>query len=366
MSDHKPAFELKNWFDEARYRSIASATHGLDHRFDSERFLKHTLEGLEGRSLMQRLRQTAMAMHESLPGTYLSQIEKLKALAPKLEHSFIAIFLSDFVASYGLQHFDASLQALRFFTRFGSAEFAIRHFLLADFEQTRDRMLTWTRDDDEHVRRLSSEGIRPRLPWGLRLQRLVQDPEPLADILDALRSDPALYVRKSVANNLNDIAKDHPEWVLRRVSHWSKNDPSTAWIIRHGCRTLIKKGNPKALKIFGFHTEPHIKARIVCNPAEITLGESIDLEILLESTAPKAQALAVDYVVHYVRQGGATTEKVFKWTELDLGPRQLLILHKKQTFKDFTTRKHYSGIHRIELQINGQRMSETHFSLRAD
>lgn len=364
MSDETPAPQLKHWFDEARYRSIANATFSLDGKFDKRRFLKLTLDGLDERSLMQRLQQTAVAMEQSLPGTYRTKVKTLRSLAPTLEHGFISIFLCDFVAKYGLEDFDHSLDALKFFTCFGSAEFAIRHFLVKDFTKARTAMLTWADDKNEHVRRLASEGIRPRLPWGLRLQNLVDNPDPIAAILEKLKADPALYVRKSVANNLNDITKDHAQWVIDRVSGWDREHEGTAWIVRHGCRTLIKQGHNDALKLFGFGAAPKLEASIVCTPAKLRLGQVLSIEATLHSTARRTQSLAIDYVMHYARAGGATSQKVFKWTETELAPGAALTFHKRQTIKDFTTRKHHPGVHRIELQVNGRRVAETVFELR--
>lgn len=362
MSDETPAPQLKHWFNEARYRSLAGMTRALDGKFDSKRFLKLTLEGLEERSLMQRLAQTAVAMNEALPGSYVSKLKTLQALAPQIDHGFITLFLSDFVAKYGLDDPKRSLPALKYFTRFGSAEFAIRHFLLRDLEATHAVMLAWADDADEHVRRLSSEGIRPRLPWGLRLQALVKNPEPIAPILEKLKRDPALYVRKSVANNLNDIAKDHPQWVVQRAEAWDRSHAETAWIIKHGCRTLIKKGHSGALKLFGFGGKPKVEATLTCTPKKLGLGEVLTITADIRSSARTTQSLAVDYVVHYVRPGGSS-EKVFKWSEVELPASGSVSLKKNQTIKDFTTRKHYPGVHRVELQINGQRVAEAVFEL---
>jgi len=363
MSDESPAPQLKHWFDEARYRSIANATFSLDAKFDKKRFLRFTLEGLDERSLMQRMQQTAIAMQESLPGSYRSKLKTLRALAPMLEHGFISIFLCDFVAKYGLEDFDHSLDALKFFTCFGSAEFAIRHFLVKDFNKARSAMLVWAEDDNEHVRRLASEGIRPRLPWGLRLQNLVENPDPIAAILEKLKADPALYVRKSVANNLNDITKDHAQWVIQRVSGWDREHAGTAWIVRHGCRTLIKQGHNDALKLFGFGAAPKLEAAITCTPTKLRLGQVLTIQAILRSTTRSTQSFAIDYVMHYARAGGATWQKVFKWTETELAPGAAITLQKRQTMKDFTTRKHHPGGHRIELQVNGKRVAETAFEL---
>lgn len=364
MSDSEtPPFELKQWFNRERYRSIAKELSLLAPAFKTKHFLELTSKGLEDRSLMQRLRQTSVAIDAALPGSFRGKVEVLRELAPRIEHGFVAIFLSDFVAQYGLGDPKFSLNALREFTRFGSAEFAIRPFIVQDQKTTLATMLAWTRDRDEHVRRLASEGCRPRLPWGLRLQNLIRDPSPLAPILDALNCDEAIYVRKSVANNLNDITKDHPEWVLSRLMKWDLTAAGTGWIARHACRTLIKRGHPETLKLFGFHGDAAVKVRFKVSPQLVTLGNVLTFEASVASTARKRQRLAVDYVIHYVKANGRTSPKVFKWSELDLEPGESISLLKRQTIRDFTTRTHFSGRHAIELQVNGRRIAKTAFHL---
>lgn len=359
-----PAAPLKEWFNEARYRRIARGVAALAPAFDRPRFLSLTLDGLSERTLMQRLHQTAIAWHAALPGSYRDQLAVLRRFAPQVDHSFVAVALSDFVATYGLEDFEASLPALRFFTPFGSAEFAIRPFLLRDQARTLAVMLTWTRDSDEHVRRLASEGCRPRLPWGARLVELVRDPAPLAPILEALKNDGSLFVRKSVANNLNDIAKDHPDWVLERLESWDRASPHLAWIAKRASRSLIKKGNPRALALFGAGQKAAVRATLSLRPARVALGESITLAADITSTTRENQRLIVDYVVHYVKASGRTSVKVFKWTELDLPPRAKATLTKRQTIRDFSTRRHFAGKHVVELQINGRKVAATAFLLR--
>ena len=226
-------------------------------------------------------------------------------------------------------------------------------------------MQTWTADPSVHVRRLASEGSRPRLPWGLRLQALVSDPSPTAPILEALRDDPELYVRKSVANHLNDVTKDHPEWVLDRLSDWRiEASEDRRWIAKHACRTLIKRGHPRALGLFGFGQKPQVEAALRVAPARLCLGDTLVLSARLTSASKRAQRLAVDYVVHYVRAGGGRSAKVFKWTEIELPAGGALELVKKQTLRDFSTRRHYEGRHRVELQVNGHRLAEAAFDLK--
>ena len=364
-AEPSPPAQLKDWFDENRYRSLAALFQSASPKFDAKRFLASTLDGLPERSLMQRLHQTSLAFDSALPGSFRQKVATLKKVAPTLGHNFIGIFLSDFVTTFGLNEPDFSLEALRHFTRFGSAEFAIRPFIQRDLDRTLHVMHAWTADPNEHVRRLASEGSRPRLPWGLRLQALVENPEPTGRILDALRDDPALYVRKSVANHLNDITKDHPNWVLNRLTVWQiTTSTHRSWIAKHACRTLIKRGHPQALALFGFGQKPAVTATLAVTPSTLQLGQSLTLSAAITSTARKTQSLAIDYIVHYVKAYGGSSEKVFKWTEATLAPGATLHLTKKQTLRDFTTRRHYPGHHQIELQINGHRLAETAFTLQ--
>lgn len=357
--------QLKTWFDEARHRVIARELAALSSGFRAEVFLSTVLEGLEARSLMQRVHQCAVAADAALPGAFREKIAVLRQLAPKLDHAFVSIFLCDFVATFGAHEFDFSLEALRFFTVFGSAEFAVRPFILSDQPRALRTLLQWTADPDENVRRLASEGSRPRLPWGLRLASLVRDPAPTLGILEALKDDPSLFVRKSVANHLNDITKDHPDWVLDRLEAWDLSQPRLRWIAKHACRTLIKRGHPRALKLFGFGKKPEVTAAFTASPAELVLGNRLTLTAVITSTAATAQRLVVDYVIHYVKAGGAAFEKVFKWAELELPPKAEAHLSKSQIIRDFTTRRHYPGRHLVELQINGQRVAQAVFVLEA-
>ncbi len=354
---------LKDMFDPALYRALASELSSLSPSFNSDIFLSHTLTGLASRELMPRMRRTTEAVALALPLPYADQLAVLRALAPRISSGFVAIFLADFVAQHGLDDFNTSLDALRFFTRFGSSEFAIRPFIERDQPRTLALLLNWAASDDEHVRRLASEGSRPRLPWGRRLTALVADPSPTFPILEILRTDPSLYVRKSVANHLNDIAKDHPETALNLVSTWDRSDARTAWIIRHALRTLIKRGHPRALALIGADTAAKLDvARFQAAPGKLVLGDTLTLTATLTSRAAKSQRLVIDYVLHYARSG-KTSQKVFKWKTLDLTPRTTVTLTKHQVIRDFSTRRHHAGGHKIEIQINGRRLAETAFTL---
>jgi 3-methyladenine DNA glycosylase AlkC len=357
--------QLKHIFNAARFEQLAALLAQVVRDFDRKRFLAHALPGLGPLSLLQRMRRGTEALHASLPVDYPAALAVLRELAPRIEHTFAGMILPDFVGCYGLGHFDESLDALHYLTRFSSGEFAVREFLRRDLHRTLATMERWSWDDNEHVRRLASEGCRPRLPWSFRLEALVADPSPVAPILDNLRADPSLYVRKSVANHLNDISKDHPDWMLARLRRWGLADPHTAWIAKRAARTLIKKGDPAALRLFRFEAKVAVRVRgfKIARP-RLRLGETLEFSGTIESAAPRTQRLVVDYVVHYVKRNGATAPKVFKLAELELAPRGSASIGKRQVLKDFTTRKHHPGRHRVELQINGTIAARAEFTLR--
>ncbi|MFK4769904.1 DNA alkylation repair protein [Rhizobium sp. ZW T2_16] len=355
---------LKEIFNRDRLSHFAREISTIHPAFDGERFLQFASEGLDDLSIMQRLRQVAVSFHATLPGPYEKNIEILWDLAPRINHGFASITLPEYVALYGQDHFDLSMKALAFFTRFGSSEFAIRHFLLKDMPRTLAMMQNWSMDENEHVRRLSSEGCRPRLPWSFQLKHLIADPSPVTPILENLKSDPSLYVRKSVANHLNDITKNHPGWVLTKLSHWDQSDARTAWITKQALRTLIKKGDTRALHVFGAGHKAEIKVdTFTVTPSSLSLGGAVHITAKLTSTGTAPQKLVIDYAVHYVKKTGGTSKKVFKWKELTLAPHAGADLTITRPIRNFTTRIHYPGRHVVELVVNGEVLGETAFEL---
>ena len=359
-----PAPALKDWFDDKRFKHIADEVAAIHTGFDRKRFLKLALQDLDELSLMQRLRRTTESLHVTLPADYRKALHILRELAPKVNHSFVSLVMPDYVSLYGLDDFEVSLDALKFFTVFGSSEFAIRPFLRQDLKRTLKVMETWSRDESDAVRRLASEGCRPRLPWSFRLDALIADPSPTLRILENLKADPSLYVRKSVANHLNDITKDHPGWVLDRLESWPLEDTRTAWIARHALRTLIKKGDPRALAIIGAGEKAEVSVKhFSATPYQIQLGQKIQLSLDIQSLSDKSQRLVVDYAIHYVKKSGSASAKVFKWKELTLPAHASISLTRNQIVKDFTTRVHHAGHHQVEILINGETMAKSGFDL---
>jgi 3-methyladenine DNA glycosylase AlkC len=356
---------LKDMFDAARFRHLAGLLAECQPGFDRRLFVALATDGLADLSLLQRLRQATGALRATLPPDFRTALPILRALAPRIDHGFVGLMLPDFVGQYGKDHFDESMAALHWFTRFSSGEFAIREFLRRDLPRTLAVMERWSRDDNEHVRRLASEGCRPRLPWSFRLEALVADPSPVWPILDNLRADPSLYVRKSVANHLNDITKDHPDLVLTRLAGWDCADRHTQWIARRGLRTLVKQGHAGALGVLGAGAKPRIEVRSFrVSPVRLRLGDRLTITAQLASRAAKPQRLVIDYAIRYVKAAGHTHRKVFKWKELDLPPRGGIALVKSQVIRDFSTRRHHAGRHGIELQANGVVVARGAFVLR--
>lgn len=360
----KAAPALKEIFDRKRLRHFADETKAVWPAFDSGRFFALATEGLDGLGIMQRMRLTAQSFGRTLPGDFPAALTILRDLAPRINHGFASITLCEYVALHGRDDFERSMEALHFFTRFGSAEFAIRHFLKDDFDRTITVMRRWAQDENEHVRRLASEGSRPRLPWSFQLKNLTADPSPMAQILDALKADDSLYVRKSVANHLNDIGKDHPDYLLERLSTWPGDNPHTRWIVRHALRTLIKQGEPRALALVGVTGKADaVVEGFAVTPARLTLGERLSLSARIASTAKEGQRIVADYAIHYVKKNGASSRKVFKLKTFELAPGETVALAISQAIRDFTTRIHYPGFHKVELMLNGEVVADGGFEL---
>lgn len=367
MAADQPSPALKEIFNAERLTHIATEMTAVYPAFNAKAFLKLANEGLAQLSIMQRMARVSECLHAVLPLSYEETLEVLYALAPRLNSGFVSISLPHYVATYGAEKFELSMDALKYFTAFGSSEFAIRHFLRSDPTSTLAQMHHWSLDANEHVRRLASEGSRPRLPWSFRLERIQADPTLAAAILDNLKADASLYVRKSVANHLNDITKDHPDWVLDLIEGWPLENKHTAWIARHALRSLIKQGNQRALAIIGAGGKPEVEiigAKV--EPAEIRLGEKISLSFTVKSTVPDSQRLVIDYAIDYVKANGSSSAKVFKLKALTLPGKGTEFIARGQHIKELTTRRHYAGRHAVHILVNGERLASTGFEIIAD
>ncbi len=274
--------------------------------------------------------------------------------------------INSLVVDHGVDHPEASLALLYEVTKRFTSEFGIRPFLDQHTASTLERLHAWVHDPNVHVRRLVSEGTRPRLPWAPQIKAFIADPTPILPLLERLKDDPEEYVRRSVANNLNDICKDHPDTMLDVVEAWSKDAPAPRQkLIRHACRTLIKAGNPRCLAILGFGPPMLAPVRMELSTAMLTLGETLAIELELQSKADGPQKLIVDYRFHWIKANGKPAARVHKGSQVSLpgnGGKRV-----KHTFhiKPVTTRRYYSGETKVELIINGKVLDSNLFQLNA-
>jgi 3-methyladenine DNA glycosylase AlkC len=331
--------------------------------FDAACFEALATRGLEALELKARVDQVCTALEATLPDDFEAAADCLQPALADLQ-GWALWPIGEFVARRGLQHAPRSLELLHALTQQFTAEFAIRPFIVRHPELVFATLQRWVRDPNEHVRRLVSEGSRPRLPWGLRLQALVQDPSPTLPLLLALQDDPSEYVRRSVANHLNDIAKDHPERVADWLeAHLPDASSERRQLLRRASRTLIKQGHRRVLSAWGLGQALRGHVSLALQPTQVTLGESLALTVTLRSTSPRVQRLAIDYAVHHVKADGRTTPKVFKGRVVELPPHGTLTLHKQHSMRAVTTRRYHAGRHAIEVQVNGRPSAEAAFTL---
>ncbi|CAM3291331.1 MULTISPECIES: DNA alkylation repair protein [Saccharibacillus] len=363
---------LKLIYTESFLRQFAARLQTAYPPFDEGRFVDAMLDrGWDELELKARMRRISEQLGRALPQPFSAALDVLYRVDEACT-GFPYLFLPDFVEVHGSADadYELALDALERFTSGSSSEFAIRPFLLREPERTMRRMHVWASSDNEHVRRLASEGCRPRLPWGQALPMFKRDPAPVLELLERLRADPSLYVRKSVANNLNDIAKDHPEAVKAIALRWYGSDPLTDWIVRRGCRGLLRAADPGVLQLFGYaaaaspEQAPLLSAAsLAVSPSSIRIGESAELRVELRARAGVPLRVRLECGIDYVKASGRTSRKLFLLSDRTLQSGERFAFVKTQRFADLTTRRHYPGLHRIVLLVNGIEYAEDSLTL---
>ena len=358
--------------------TLAGHLERLVTRFDRERFESSILQELESLELKARAQLIADHVHIALPDERAERLRILKAmLHPVADYEADGLSddngirgwgvlpLSMVVGQHDVKDFEGSLSLLAEMTKRFSAEFAVRYFLLADQTKALAIMGAWVTDPSRHVRRLLSEGTRPRLPWAMQLPKLMDDPSPMLPFLEALRDDDEECVRRSVANHLNDIAKDHPDLVARMANEWMKGaNRNRERLVRHACRTLIKQGHPVALQAFGlFRPDLELESLTIDTP-NVNLGGALNFSATVRSTSDKHQPLGVDYLVHFRKANGRLGGKVFKWTKFTMAPGEVRVLKRSHPIRLITTRRYYTGQQGLSLRINGRDFGYVEFDLK--
>jgi len=368
--------------DAIGVKSISELNNRLiksDTTFNGEQFLALALSDLPSLGLNERINQVKMALKTCLPNDFEKAAKVLVgALGPKLTqesldgidltspHGFIVLASCEYVASFGQDSFEVSMWALKEMTQRFSAEGAIRSFIIGHPKKTFAQLNKWLNHDSVHVRRLVSEGTRPRLPLFSRLPEFVKDPSPVLELLNQLKDDKELYVRRSVANNLNDIAKDNPKQVTDLLEKWSVGaSKERQWLIKHALRSLVKLGNKAALALLGFKGVNDLQVnKFEINSQQITLGQELVISLHLSSDNSLPNNLMIDYLVFHKKANGSLAPKVFKWTQKSLSKGKPVVLNKKHPIKKISTRKYYSGAHEVHLQVNGEILARCDFHLK--
>jgi len=342
--------------------------------FNAKAFQKDAEHGLDELELKARVHHLIAVLHRhyDLPFKKLSKhLQDLpevwdRGSAADNKAGFAAWPLIDYVAAHGLQHPKEALQTLEKLTPMFSAEFAVRPFIQQHTDVTYAKLLEWCEHPSEHVRRLASEGSRPRLPWGMRLPQFIDNPEPLVGILEKLKADESLYVRRSVANNLNDISKDNPEWMINLCEHWLADaHEHTDWIVKHALRSLVKAGDVRVFPLLGYAAKPSVLASdIQLDKKKIVVGDSIGFSCTITG-GKKVQNLVVDYAVYFMKANGKLAPKVFKLKNIALAANETIAITKNHSFKPITTRRYYAGVHQLAIQINGKEVARADFYVSA-
>lgn len=362
-NDNPSAF--KNFINEKTVEKYGTRIQSFNKSFSKQIFSKN-LKSLHDLELKARVRLIAAELHRQLPSTDKKSFESLKKLMSQFDWSGFELWpVGDYLGSFGHQHFELSLNLMTTLTEKFTSEFAIRSYLIKNPEKTYAYLMKMTQSSNVHHRRWASEGSRPRLPWGEKLADAIQNPREGLKILEKLKADSELYVRKSVANHLNDISKDHPGLVIQTLKAWQKDEiPHFDFIKRQALRTLIKKGDPAALKLMGFGLQDKYEIeRFKLSKSKIKMNQDLEFSFEIKNPSKKNITINIDYVLLLKKSNGTLAPKVFKLKVIKLKPNESLKVLKKHKIKLITTRKYYFGTQKIALLVNGQTLNEKKWEL---
>lgn len=346
---------LKNVYTAESLQEAAEIIQAVYPAFPVEEFLAKTMdETWEELGIKGRVRKITLSLEECLPADYREALAILDEIAPKLSGGLFGLFVPDFVEVYGQREADwvLSIQAMEKYTQYWSSEMAVRPFIINHEERMMAQMNAWARHENEHVRRLASEGCRPLLPWSQPLTKYKQDPRPVLELLEQLKADPSAYVRKSVANNLNDISKNQPELITQLAKEWYGENEQTNWIVKHGCRTLLKKGNREVLEIFGYGDSSAVEVKdFTLETEEVSIGEAVTFAFTL--ITKKDTKVRLEYGIDYMKANGKPSRKIFQLSAIAMQEGEEKFYQRSHSFKNVSVRKHYPGTHSVTLIVNG-------------
>lgn len=362
---------LKNLYNQAFISKLSTALTQVLSSFNENKFHQDIFtKEWERLELKERMRHISATLNAYLEGDFknncvqiVSLIEKLKAIGIT-EYGFEYMIFPDYIELYGLDHYEVSVSAMEKVTQFTSCEFAVRPFIAKYPTKMMDQMKQWSRHEHPMVRRLSSEGSRPRLPWAMALPDLKNNPDPIIPILETLKDDVSESVRRSVANNLNDISKDNPNVVIQLCNKWKGKNKETDWVVKHACRTLLKQGLPEIMKMFGFGEVEKIDILdFKITTPKVEIGEALNFVFGLHNTSKKTCKIRLEYGLYYMKANGSLSRKVFMISEKEYAPLSITRISRNQSFRLITTRKFHKGLHQVSLILNGVELEKYDFEL---
>lgn len=364
------ASALKNLYSIGFYNNLTKAVAEAIPGFNKKEFISEIFtDEFEAMELKQRMRHTTVVLNKFLPGDYKASVRIILEIVKRLQQNGVSadglayMFIPDYIEVFGIDHYDESIPALEVITQFVSCEFAVRPFMLRYEDRMIEQMKAWSLHANHKVRRFASEGSRPRLPWAMAIPSLKKDPTAILPILENLKNDPSEWVRRSVANNLNDIAKDHPAIILSIAKKWKGISKETDAIIKHGSRTLLKQGHPEILKHYNLRSiNIQLTDFEILNPI-VKIGDSIEFSFVVTNQNPTSQIVRLEYGLYYRKANGQLTRKVFKISEkiFEAGVSAKII--RKQSFRLITTRTFYLGEHELSIILNGEEKGVKKFVL---
>ena len=373
---------FKNMYNEQFFDRFTKDLKLVINDFDAREFVSRIMDDeWENRELKQRCRHITTVLKEFLPTDYKDAIAKILELLDYVKSTYpdfsviddekfgltleYGAILDNYVEQYGLDDYETSVRAIEKITQFTSCEFAVHPFIIKYPDEMMKQMLLWSKHEHWGVRRLASEGCRPRLPWAMALPNLKENPAPIIPILENLKNDPSRFVRLSVANNLNDIAKDNPETVIDLVKKWRGESKEVDWIIKHGCRTLLKQGNPEMMELFGFDSviENISIDNFQIPTPKVKVGDSLEFSFKLLNHNDKKVRIRLEYAIYYQKANGTLTKKVHKISEKEYAADSVTQITRRHSFRVVTTRKLHLGLHQIAVIINGNEFEKYSFEL---
>ncbi len=329
-------------------------------------------EEFSSMELKERMRHFTLGLGNYLPSNFKESISILieaQNIVLNKDLDLIGlelIFIPDFIEVFGIDDFETSVDAMEIITIKMTCELAVRPFIIKYQDKMLSRLIKWSENENHHIRRLASEGCRPRLPWAMSLPEFKKDPTPILPVLENLKNDSSEYVRRSVANNLNDISKDHPELSLEIAKKWQGKSKETDKLVKHAMRSLLKSNFPGSMQLFGY-SEPQdvLVNSFEVNTSSIKIGDRLKFSFSIRNKSKKVSLIRIEYGIYFLLANGKNNRKVFKISERKLSPGEEIKFSREHSFREITTRKYYPGKHLVSLIANGEEKEKGDFVVEA-